>query len=161
MRDVTLCLIIDKENGRILLGNKKRGFGEGKLNGFGGKVKKGESIEDALVREIYEECGLLVYRHNLIKYGEIEFYFPRGKEDWCQKCHVFIAYLWDSDPRESEEMTNDWYNLTEVPYESMWDTDQHWMPYIVERGEKIVSEFYFNEDCNSVKDFRIDCVEDF
>jgi hypothetical protein len=29
---------------RILLGYKKRGFGMGKFNGFGGKVEKGETI---------------------------------------------------------------------------------------------------------------------
>ncbi len=40
---LTLCLIVD--DGRILLGMKKRGFGAGRWNGFGGKVEEGESIE--------------------------------------------------------------------------------------------------------------------
>ena len=37
------------------LGEKKVGFGAGKYNGFGGKVKKGEAIEVAATREIREE----------------------------------------------------------------------------------------------------------
>ena len=44
MRNATLMLIVDEN--KILLGMKKRGFGEGKWNGFGGKVNEGETIED-------------------------------------------------------------------------------------------------------------------
>ncbi len=36
--------------GQVLLGMKKRGFGKGRWNGFGGKVHKGESIEEAAIR---------------------------------------------------------------------------------------------------------------
>jgi len=31
---------------------KKRGFGQGKWNGFGGKVEPNESIEQAAIREM-------------------------------------------------------------------------------------------------------------
>lgn len=34
----------------VLLGMKKRGFGAGKWNGFGGKVQPGETIEEAARR---------------------------------------------------------------------------------------------------------------
>ncbi len=34
----------------MLLGLKKRGFGAGKWNGFGGKVNPGEDIVDAALR---------------------------------------------------------------------------------------------------------------
>jgi hypothetical protein len=44
-RQATLCLIIDKDKKRILLAMKKRGFGVGKYNGFGGKVKEDETKE--------------------------------------------------------------------------------------------------------------------
>ena len=39
---LTLVYIRDEEN--ILLGLKKRGFGTGKWNGFGGKVEPSETI---------------------------------------------------------------------------------------------------------------------
>ena len=39
---------------------KKRGFGVGKINGVGGKVGKGETIETAAVREAHEEVGVIV-----------------------------------------------------------------------------------------------------
>jgi 8-oxo-dGTP diphosphatase/2-hydroxy-dATP diphosphatase len=55
---LTLCLIVKDD--RVLLGMKKRGFGMGKWNGFGGKLHDGESIEDATRRETLEECGVII-----------------------------------------------------------------------------------------------------
>ncbi|KAM9726149.1 oxidized purine nucleoside triphosphate hydrolase isoform 2-T3 [Dama dama] len=40
----TLVLVLQPQ--RVLLGMKKRGFGAGRWNGFGGKVQEGETIED-------------------------------------------------------------------------------------------------------------------
>ena len=55
-----LTLVFLREDGRVLLGMKKRGFGAGKWNGFGGKVETGETITEAAVREVKEECGYIV-----------------------------------------------------------------------------------------------------
>lgn len=48
-----LTLVLVVQPGRVLLGMKKRGFGAGKWNGFGGKVQPGETIEDAAKRYIH------------------------------------------------------------------------------------------------------------
>lgn len=45
-----LTLVMVVQPGRVLLGMKKRGFGVGRWNGFGGKVQAGETIEDAARR---------------------------------------------------------------------------------------------------------------
>ena len=45
-----LTLVMVVQPGKVLLGMKKRGFGEGKWNGFGGKVQSGETIEEAARR---------------------------------------------------------------------------------------------------------------
>lgn len=51
-----LCTLVLPNRGRqYLLGLKKRGFGEGKYNGFGGKVEQGETIRQAAIRELQEE----------------------------------------------------------------------------------------------------------
>jgi 8-oxo-dGTP diphosphatase/2-hydroxy-dATP diphosphatase len=59
---LTLVLVVDTchsvSSWRILLGMKKRGFGMGKWNGFGGKVEPAETVEDAALRELEEEAGL-------------------------------------------------------------------------------------------------------
>ncbi len=58
MRIVTLAFLFRED--KILLSMKKRGFGSGKWNGYGGKLLEGEALLDGLIREIEEESGLSV-----------------------------------------------------------------------------------------------------
>ena len=53
LREATIVLLL--RNDEVLLAMKKRGFGEGKWNGVGGKPNAGESIEEVAVRETKEE----------------------------------------------------------------------------------------------------------
>ena len=55
-RLLTLCII--HQRSRVLLGMKKRGFGAGRWNGFGGKVAPEETIEGAAKREMREELNV-------------------------------------------------------------------------------------------------------
>ena len=55
---LTLVLLINEASQEILLGMKKRGFGVGKWNGFGGKVDPKESIYEGALRELKEEAGI-------------------------------------------------------------------------------------------------------
>jgi len=43
-------LVLIRDASRVLLGMKKRGFGEGRWNGFGGKVEPGETIAQGALR---------------------------------------------------------------------------------------------------------------
>ena len=47
-----LTLAFLRDGGNVLLGLKKRGFGKGKWNGFGGKVEEGETIIEAAARKV-------------------------------------------------------------------------------------------------------------
>eukprot|EP01018_Ginkgo_biloba_P030580 Gb_40140 [translate_table: standard] len=75
-----LTLAIVNKDGRVLLGLKKRGFGEGYYNGFGGKVEEGETIEEATARELEEESGLIPLR--MTKQGVLTFHFDDKPCPW-------------------------------------------------------------------------------
>ena len=60
-----LTLVFLRDATRVLLGMKKRGFGVGKWNGFGGKVEPGETVVEAAAREVTEECGYSVKTEDL------------------------------------------------------------------------------------------------
>jgi 8-oxo-dGTP pyrophosphatase MutT (NUDIX family) len=153
MRDVTLVLPL--RNGRILLGMKKRGFGEGKINGFGGKLNDWESIEEGAIRELEEEIGIKARVENLKKVGELAFSFPHAEgKDWDQKVHVFTVRDWDGEPVESEEMSCDWYYTDELPVDKMWDADKDWMPMVLD-GKKIKGKFEFGEDNSTISESEI------
>ncbi|MEK7633125.1 MAG: 8-oxo-dGTP diphosphatase [Patescibacteria group bacterium] len=136
---LTLCLIA--ESNRVLLGMKKRGFGAGKWNGFGGKVTEGESIEDAAKREVTEECGLIV--ESMSVGGILEFTFEG--QDGILEVHLFRVDRWSGDVVESEEMRPRWFAIDEIPYSEMWPDDKFWLPAFLE-GKTCNGAFHFALD---------------
>lgn len=148
MKQTTLCFLLKDD--QVLLAMKKRGFGIGKWNGVGGKVKDGESVRTAMVREIKEEIGVNVKEEDMQDAGTIEFQF-KDNPDWSQRCFVFIASVWNGEPSESEEMRPQWYLKNDLPFREMWVDDPHWLP-IVLQGKKIEAKFLFNEDGSAIMD---------
>jgi len=134
---LTLTMLLNEE--RILLGLKKRGFGTGRWNGFGGKVSEGESIEEAALREIREESGILLTSLN--PRGKITFRFEGNPE--ALEVHIFSA-LWHGSAIESEEMKPQWFALHEIPYENMWPDDKLWLPLLI-AGKNIAGEVHFKD----------------
>jgi 8-oxo-dGTP diphosphatase len=145
-KQATLCVIVDREKNRLLLGMKKRGFGVGKYNGFGGKVNLGETFEQAALRELLEESSLDVKLEHLAKAAEFDFYFPH-KPEFDQTVHVYLIEQAYGEPKESEEMAFRWFGLNEVPYSQMWDDDKYWLPKVLE-GKKLRATFVFRNENN-------------
>lgn len=127
MKNLTLLFLIkDKE---VLLAMKKRGFGEGRWNGVGGKVNTGETIENAMLRECNEEIKVKPINHKL--HSEIEFTeFHEGKEKTFI-VSVFSCSEWSGTPQETEEMSPKWFNFDDIPYDKMWPDDKYWLKYVL------------------------------
>ncbi|XP_046991092.1 oxidized purine nucleoside triphosphate hydrolase-like isoform X1 [Schistocerca americana] len=94
-----LTLVIVQRDREILLGLKKRGFGKGKWNGFGGKVEPGETIQCAAARELQEESGLTAL--DLKHVGVIEFEFVGDLT--ILEVHVFKTHKWSGNVSESDD----------------------------------------------------------
>lgn len=135
---LTLCIIY--QHPRILLGMKKRGFGTGRWNGFGGKVMESETIEEAAKRELKEEIGIEAKRLN--KVGIIDFEFKGNPE--ILQVHIFKAGSFLGEPNESEEMKPQWFHINEIPFKEMWPDDIYWMPLFLS-GKKFKGKFLFGE----------------
>ena len=143
MRKVlTLSLLI--EDDRILLAMKKRGFGMGRYNGFGGKVEENETIEEGAKREVLEESGIQVQTLEKVGIHEFEFTHDRGN---ILEVHVFQVLEYDGDPVETEEMRPEWFALNAIPYGTMWPDDEYWFPLFL-AGKKFRTKFLFGEGDN-------------
>lgn len=149
---LTLCLI--HQHPKILLGMKKRGFGAGRWNGFGGKVSSEETIEDAAKREIREETGIKVT--NLDKAGIIDFEFKGNPE--ILQVHIFRSDNFLGEPTESEEMKPQWFHIDEIPFNEMWPDDIYWMPLFLD-GKKFKGKFLFGESDVILKQKLIEVKE--
>lgn len=139
IKKLTLCLT--RTDSAILLAMKKRGFGEGRWNGFGGKVEKGETIEEAARRECLEEGGIAV--SELTQQGTLEFVFDG--DPVVLEVHIFEIMSYTGEPQETEEMRPQWFALENIPFDDMWPDDIHWFPLFL-AGKKFKGRFVFSQD---------------
>eukprot|EP00752_Nemacystus_decipiens_P008300 g7420.t1 len=125
----------------ILLGMKKRGFGMGKWNGFGGKVEGEETVAQAAKRELMEESGVTAQELSLR--GQLIFHVPSYPST--MRVHVYEAVSYQGEPEESEEMRPRWFRETELPLKDMWADDEYWMPLFL-KGKSFRGEFHFSDE---------------
>jgi len=134
----TLLFVI--QDGRILLIHKKRGFGQGKINGPGGKIEPGETPLECAVRETREELGILADR--IEKAGELHFQFVDGHSI---HGHVFTAAGYKGVPVETDEAVPLWCSIDDLPFEHMWEDDPTWFPHMLE-GRRFCGRYIFDGD---------------
>ena len=157
MIQATLCFIFRGEPPQeVLLGYKKRGFGQGKYGGFGGKLKDGETLSQAASRELQEEASLSTDLADLAAMGTLTFIFP-FKHEWDQEVYVFVAHRWLGTPTESEEMRPEWFDIAQIPLEQMWDDSRYWLPHLL-AGDRIKAVFTLNQDNETVNYYRIQLI---
>jgi 8-oxo-dGTP diphosphatase len=135
----TLLFII--EDGKILLIEKKRGLGAGKVNGPGGRLEPGERAIDAAVRELREELG--VGATGVAEHGELSFHFRDN--GYRLHCHVFRADTCEGTAVETDEATPLWTALEAIPFARMWADDALWLPLLI-AGHKFRGRFIFDGD---------------
>lgn len=124
----------------MLLGMKKRGFGTGRWNGFGGKVAEGETIGDAAKREVEEEAGIQTL--DMKQVGVLDFEFVNDPK--VLEVHIFSATQFTGEPTESEEMAPKWFSIDTIPYEQMWSDDKYWLPLLLQ-GKTFKGKFLFDK----------------
>jgi 8-oxo-dGTP diphosphatase len=149
---MTLCaevFVLDRPNGRMLLGRKQSGLGAGNYQGFGGKLEPGETLTQCAVRELWEESGLKAKEHNLWYMAHLVFVFP-NKPQWSQDVHVFRLEHWEGEPQETEEMRPEWFDLGTLPLAEMWDDVKYWLPQALE-GAKPKLRFVYTTDGQRVE----------
>ena len=134
----TLMFIV--RDGQILLIEKKRGLGAGKINGPGGKIDPGETPLQAVIRETQEE--LMITPLELRKIGELRFVMSMCPDILC---HVYRADSFEGTPTETDEAAPVWTALDAIPYDRMWEDDRHWLPLLIE-DKTFIGNFIFEEE---------------
>lgn len=134
----------------LLLIRKKRGLGAGLYNGPGGKVEGDETVRDAAIRETNEEVRLTV--SGLDRRARLEFYFG---DDPLFECFVFTTTEFDGTPRETPEADPSWIRRADIPYDAMWEDDEHWLPHVLD-GASVDGVFEFDDGGDTLLSWEVD-----
>lgn len=137
----TLTLFVD--GNKLLLGEKKRGFAKGTLNGIGGKQDPGESIDEAMIRECQEEIGVTPV--DFEKVGRIDFDLWYKGEKANMEMYIYKCHKFDGKIQETEEILPAWYDMDKIPYERMLADDLLWLPSVL-KGNKIIGKVKFTKE---------------
>ena len=130
----------------VLLGFKKSGFGAGRWVGLGGHIEDGEQPEQAAIREVAEESGLIV--SCLTHMASLNFIFP-ARQAWNQTADVFVTSEYLGEPAESDEVIPRWFGTGALPLDGMWDDARYWLPLVL-AGEHVTADITFADDCATV-----------
>jgi 8-oxo-dGTP diphosphatase len=137
---VRATLMFVMRDGNILLIHKKRGFGQGKINGPGGKLEAGETPLECAIRETQEE--LCITPTGVEKAGELYFQFTDGNSI---HGYVYTATDYTGEPTETDEAIPAWFSIDELPLEHMWEDDPTWFPHMLE-GRYFTGRYIFDDD---------------
>ena len=154
------CLIFVFTPGRdeIVVINKRRKMGAGKLCFPGGKINHGESLEAGALRELSEETGIENVE-SLKSRGTIEFIFESDNGvslNWSNQCFLYEAIVskeyrdtFTLSSKDFEECSPFWAQFDALPWEQFWPDDRNWVPKI-KMGVSVFRRIIFNPD-GSVK----------
>jgi 8-oxo-dGTP diphosphatase len=131
MKLATLCYVRNNQKTLMIHRVKKENdVHAGKWNGLGGKFEPGETPEECVIREVYEESGLTLIDPTLK--GFITFpEFAHG-EDWY--AFIFVANKFDGELIESPEGELDWIEDDKLLGLNLWEGDQIFLPWLDDPG---------------------------
>ena len=140
--DIGTLAIITREH-EVLLGLKRGNpkIGKNTLNGPGGHLEPGETIIDCLLRETWEEFGIILDPKKVEKCAVITFY-ACDVPDF--EVHVFRTKSFKGKPHATSSMIPGWYSIENLPVDRMLESDQSWFPQLI-RGEKFNASVYYLE----------------
>ncbi len=136
----TAVLSFIRSGDKLLLIEKKRGLGAGKVNAPGGRLEPGETAIEAAVRETREEVGVEPVSPS--HHASIDFQFTDG---YAMRCHVFLANSLTGNLRETDEAIPFWVEVSRIPFERMWQDDRYWLPAVLD-GHFLTARFVFDTD---------------
>jgi 8-oxo-dGTP diphosphatase len=150
---VTLGYVVSLARREIWLAMKKTKLCAGKLNGYGGGVRLGESIKDCMMREFNEECGATTTASNLLHLGCITFYKGNGiaEQKLICECYIFLITDISGLMNESNEMGGPSpFSFDNIPFDEMMPSDILWLQTVLTHRKTVSGYVTFDHATTKV-----------
>ena len=154
---INTCLCYIEKDGKYLMLHrvkKENDLNHDKWVGIGGKFEKGETPEEACLRESFEETGLTL--KNLSYRGLVTFV----SNEWgTEYMHLFHSNYFEGDLKECDEGNLEWVEKSMVYELPLWAGDKIFLkllekdiPFfslkLVYEGEKLINAVLNRENLN-------------
>lgn len=107
IREAVRCFLV-KDSKVVVIKYKSGNIKEGYYDIPGGKIEKGETPEEAAIREMKEETGIKVKK--LKSKGKMIIEYPKR----IFNLTIFFSAECEGEPQEFEENTSEWIDIEEL-----------------------------------------------
>ncbi len=145
MKMIMATLVFVVADGKVLLSEKLDKVGKGKLNGYGGKPKAGESMRETACREFWEETGgAFIHPLELQQAALVKFCNQTvNKEDIHCTVYVYTVPRYVGTVLATKEMgPPSWYAVDALPLELLLIGDRFWLPQVLSGKQVYVTGGY-------------------
>ncbi len=131
MAMTTLCYI-EKDNKYLMLHriSKEKDINKGKWIGVGGHFEDGESPQECLLREVYEETGLTLINYKFR--GLVTFVADKSVTEYM--C-LYTADEFEGELKECDEGVLEWIEKEKVLDLNIWEGDRIFLKLLLEESK--------------------------
>ena len=140
--DKTVMIYLEKENQYLMLyrNKKEKDINKNKYIGVGGHVEKGETPDQALIREVKEETGLDLL--SFIKRGLVYFVLNGYEEEM----YIYTSLDFKGELIECNEGDLLWVDKDKVMSLPIWEGDKYFLKYLLEEDKYFVMRLIYEDD---------------
>ena len=138
----TVMSYLEKENQYLMLyrNKKEKDINKNKYIGVGGHVEKGETPDQALIREVKEETGLDLLSFN--KRGLV--YLVLNGYD--EEIYIYTSLDFKGELIECNEGDLLWVDKDKVMSLPIWEGDKYFLKYLLEEDKYFVMRLIYEDD---------------
>ncbi len=112
------------------------------------------AVSDALVQAVQMMAAKIPVAAKQCVHGMLEVSVPAEIMAATRQCvhgmlevsvsAVFTASSFEGEPQETEEMAPQWFPISRLPYDQMWEDDPLWYPLLLQ-GKYFTGQFSFRD----------------
>ena len=140
--DKTVMIYLEKDNQYLMLyrNKKKKDINKNKYIGVGGHVEKGETPDEAVVREVKEETGLDLL--SFVRRGLVYFVLNGYEEEM----YIYTSLDFKGELIECNEGELSWIDKDKVMSLPIWEGDKYFLKHLLEDEQYFVMRLIYEDD---------------